>query len=283
MSERNELGSSSDVMSFHARFDADAPMIAGALERDCDCGIQSRATVPQQELIAMVAHELRNPLATMSSWLTLWRTGGDSVSASRVEDVLSRQLRKALRLVDDLMNASRTSGHVVAVEEGPVDMLALVTDELEGICLQLRARGQALELELPTDPVLVYGDALRLQRVIANLLDNSSKYTPGGGHISVRLAREADRACVCIRDNGMGISQVDLPRIFEPFFRAKQARGSVPDGLGIGLALARRLVEQYGGTIEARSDGENRGAEFTISLPLAYLSAAGGRVVAGEA
>jgi signal transduction histidine kinase len=229
-----------------------------------------RTVLRYEELIAVIAHELRSPLAAMANALQICRgTVNGTVLEIRAVELLLRQLQKATRLVDDLLNMSSTADRLSELRNGAVDLMQIVRDATDEIRYEVSARNQVLSLEVPEDPVPVYGDSLWLERLVTNLLDNSSKYTPTGGRIELSLAIENDDAVLRIRDNGQGISHADLERIFEFFFRARQSTGERPPGIGVGLALARWIAERHGGTISARSDGPDRGAEFTVCLPVA--------------
>lgn len=231
--------------------DPDAPM-GSAFHRD--------------EIIAMIFHELRSPLAVMSNVLQACRVGASSLDLAKTQEVLDRQVNRALLLVDDLLDISRL-GRAVPVMDEAVDLSRVVADAIEDLAHQFRARCQGLAVHLPTEAVFVRGHAIRLAQVVVNLLDNSSKYSPVGGQITLRLARDSDQAVLRIQDNGLGITAEDLPHVFELFFRSKHSLDQPQGGLGIGLALARQLAELHGGMIDARSDGHNRGSEFTLRLP----------------
>jgi signal transduction histidine kinase len=227
-------------------------------------------------MVALIAHELRSPLAAISNGLLVCRSGPSPEALAHVHGILDRQIHKALRLVEDLVDLSRP-GSVALTEEAPVDLSRVITDAVEELEHQIRAQQQVLTLELPRCAVLVRGDAMRLQQVVVNLLGNGSKYSPSGGHITLSLAFESDQAVLRIRDGGLGISAEDLPHIFESFFRAGRSFDGRQEGLGLGLAIAQRVIELHGGTIEARSDGPNQGSEFTVRLPAIAATTPGDR------
>lgn len=231
-------------------------------------------SVYRDETVAMIAHELRSPLAAMSNPLEICRTDTAPLMATKARQILDRQLRKALHLVDDLLDIPRLSRIVPVIDEGAIDLARVIAETAEELGYQFRARSQVLVLDLPANPVLVRGDALRLEQIVVNLLDNSSKYSPTGGHITSKLTRESGWAMLSIQDDGLGIHTDDLPYVFDLFFRAKHPLDRLQGGLGIGLALVRQFVELHGGTIDVRSDGHNRGSEFMVRLPLLTARAA---------
>jgi len=233
------------------------------------------STSHRDEIVAMIVHELRSPLAAMANVLQSCRAAPSSLSLAKTRDLLDRQLHIALHLVDDLLDISRLNVAVPEMDEA-VDLSRVVADAVEDLGHQFRVQCQGLAVHLPADAVLVRGHAIRLTQVVANLLDNSSKYSPVGGQITLRLARDADHAVLRIQDNGLGITAEDLPHVFDLFFRSKHSLNRPQGGLGIGLALARRLVELHNGTIDASSDGHNRGSEFTMRLPAAPVHATSG-------
>jgi len=232
---------------------------------DAAAGPTSQLTPYPDELVTLIAHELRSPLAAISNAVVLWRPGTSPQTLANVQDILARQVNKALRLVDDLLDVSRLEFVIV---QDRVDLLQVIAEAVQEIEHQIRVHQQGLALELPADPLFVRGDAMRLQQVVVNLLGNASKYSPSGGHITLRLVRESRQAVLRVRDGGRGISPENLPRIFDPFFRAGTSFDPRLEGLGLGLTLAQRVIERHEGTIGAQSDGPNRGSEFTVRLPV---------------
>lgn len=217
------------------------------------------------DMIAMIAHELRSPLAVMSNVLSVCRASAGSATMPVATDVLNRQVKKALRLVNELMDLARITGE--SLERSPVELRRVVLKVAQELAQELRDCRQTLLLEPSSDPVWVRGDAQRLEQIAAHVLENSCKYTPDGGRIEMALSREEGQAVLRIRDEGAGIPADELPRIFEPYFHGRHAGRHSRNGLGLGLTIAYRLVQLHGGSIEARSDGEGRGSEFTIRLP----------------
>ena len=223
----------------------------------------------KDEFLATLAHELRNPLAPLRNSLHLLRLadGGAGVAAP-IHEMMERQVSHMVRLVDDLLEISRITRGTFELRREPVELATVVRNAIETSDPLIQAAGHELEVELPEEPLVVDGDPVRLAQVLSNVLNNSAKYTPPGGRISIRARREPGTAVVAVRDSGRGISPEVLPRLFEMFGRGAGS-GKPDDGLGIGLALARRLVEMHGGSIEAASGGPGKGSEFTIRLPLA--------------
>ncbi len=235
----------------------------------------------KDEFIATLSHELRNPLAPLRSALALLRMGAPPEDAPRIHTMMERQVEYLVRLVDDLLELSRVTRGDFALRRTRVRMQDVVANAVEATESTVRSRGHELAIQLPAEPLWVDGDAVRLAQVVSNLLDNAAKYTPEGGRIEVRADREGALVAVRVRDNGPGIPAEALPRIFEMFNRGGRGQVRGEAGLGIGLALARRLAQMHGGTVDATSEGAGRGAEFTLRVPAA--SGAGEAEAAGEA
>jgi len=240
----------------------------------------------KDEFLAMLGHELRNPLAAISNSLSvLEQPGVEGERARRQRQVIDRQTRHLARMVDDLLDISRVTLGKIALQRQNTDLFEVIERCLEEAAGPARARNQELRLS-GTGPLVVDGDPVRLEQVISNLLHNALKYTPVGGRIEVELACEGDlpggpdsgftegRRCdngsavVRVRDTGIGISADMLAHIFEPFTQLESSLARSQGGLGLGLPLVRSLVELHGGRIDARSDGPESGSEFTVRLPL---------------
>ena len=221
----------------------------------------------KDEFLATLSHELRNPLAPLRHAVQLLRMD-DGEDAERLHDMMERQVDHLVRLVDDLLELSRINRGAFDLHRDIVDISAVVRSAVETADPLVRASGHSLSVELPDRPLWVDGDAVRLDQVIGNLLNNAVKYTPTGGNISVRASADRDAAVISVRDDGEGIGAATLPHIFEMFSRGDHAGGRGPGGLGIGLALARKLAEMHGGSLTATSDGPGRGSEFVLRAPL---------------
>jgi signal transduction histidine kinase/CheY-like chemotaxis protein len=222
----------------------------------------------KDEFLATLAHELRNPLAPLSNALELWEFAKNNPQQlEELRGMMQRQVRQMTRLIDDLLDVSRISRGKISLRTERVELHTLVTTALESVKPIIGANQQRLEISLPQEPIFLNGDATRVSQVIGNVLHNAAKYTPVGGEIFVRVAREGDKARISIRDTGCGIPPELLSSIFEMFQQVDQTLDRAQGGLGIGLTLSKRLIEMHGGSIEARSEGSGRGSEFVISLP----------------
>jgi PAS domain S-box-containing protein len=228
----------------------------------------AQADRAKDEFLATLSHELRNPLAPLRNALTLLRRMECAdPKAERLQVIMERQLNHLVRLVDDLLELSRISRGVLSLRREPVDVAVVIRSAIETCDPLIQAAGHELSFEAPAQPLLVEGDAVRLAQIVANLLNNAAKYTEQPGSIAVRSRREDGHVVVSVRDTGIGIEPEALPRMFEMFSRGLRDGGQAQGGLGIGLALSRRLAEMHGGTLEGRSEGAGRGSEFVLRLP----------------
>jgi len=224
----------------------------------------------RNEFLAMVSHELRNPLAPLHTMLeVLRRERGSDAKLLRALELMDRQVEQLVRLVNDLLDASGVAQDSFAVVSKPMLLSGALDPAIATTLPMLNGRSQHLSVTLPAEPVQIAGDATRLTQVFVNLLVNASKFTPDGGAIALSADIEEPHAVVTVTDEGSGIDPRFLPHIFDPFAWRPAAHGRAPSGLGIGLTLARRIVELHGGTIEAQSGGLSKGSAFTVSLPLA--------------
>jgi PAS domain S-box-containing protein len=232
----------------------------------------------KDEFLAMLAHELRNPLAPIINATSLMvQCTDDPETLEWAGDVIQRQVQHLTTLVDDLLDVSRITRGKITLEPAPLDVSAFVLAAVEASRPIIDGRRHRLDLEMAREPLRVEGDLTRLTQVVTNLLNNAAKYTPEGGHIRLAVGREGDEAVVTIRDDGFGIPQEMLSQVFDLFTQLEQTLDRSQGGLGIGLTLARRLVEMHGGTVEARSDGPGRGSEFSVRLPLLPEAGPGSR------
>jgi two-component system CheB/CheR fusion protein len=228
-----------------------------------------QASQRKDEFLAMLAHELRNPLAAIRNALEIWRRpDADSVAQARAASIMDRQLRKEVRLIDDLLDVSRIRRGTISLQSASLDLKQTVLEALEELRHELDARQHELSLSLPPGRVPVEGDSVRLEQVVANLLGNSIKFTEPGGHIDLVLEIEGDAAVLRVRDDGIGIPAEQTSAVFDLFFQADRSLDRDQGGLGLGLTLARRLVELHGGTLDARSPGPQQGSEFVLRLPV---------------
>jgi PAS domain S-box-containing protein len=223
----------------------------------------------KDEFLAMLAHELRNPIAPIRNAAEILRLRGPADPAlQRARAVIDRQVTQLARLVDDLLDVSRIRGGKIRLEREPVDLASVISFAVETARPLIEQRNHQLKLDLPAEPMVVEGDAARLSQVIANLLNNAAKFTPGGGFIWVELQRRQGEARIAVRDSWVGISEEMAPRLFDLFAQAETTLGRSQGGLGIGLTLVRTLVEMHGGSVGVRSDGIGKGSEFVVRLPL---------------
>ena len=223
----------------------------------------------KDEFLATLAHELRNPLAPISNGLQLLRLTEDLAPAvKQMGEIMERQVNHLVRLVDDLLEISRITRGKIELRREPVDLITVVGNAVETSRPVIDAAGHQLAITLASAPMVLEADAVRLAQVIANLLNNAAKYTERGGQIWLTTRREHDEAVISVRDTGLGISAEMLPRVFEMFAQVDSTRKRAQGGLGIGLTLARSLVQMHGGRIEARSEGLGKGSEFVVHLPL---------------
>ncbi len=224
-----------------------------------------RASCAKDDFLAMLGHELRNPLAPLVTAVELIKLkAGDRVT--REATVIDRQLKHMLRLVNDLLDASRIARGRVEIARQRIEMAAVVDAAVEMVSPLLQQCDQGVDVSLEPD-LRVLGDPDRLAQVVANLLSNAAKYGEKGGRVSLAATREGPDVVLTVRDHGMGIENGRLAAIFEPFVQAPQALDRAEGGLGLGLAIARVLVDLHGGTIGAQSDGPGTGSAFTVRLP----------------
>ncbi|HEX4420054.1 MAG TPA: PAS domain S-box protein [Kofleriaceae bacterium] len=253
--------------------------------------IAEQANKTKDEFLAMLGHELRNPLAPIVSALQLLKLRGDTRSL-REHQIIERQVRQMVRLVDDLLDISRISRGKIELQRAKTDIRDALAKAAEIAIPLFEKKSQTFEVDTLQEPLLVDGDEARLIQVFANLLNNSAKYTPEGGGITMSVRKVADELFVEVRDDGIGMDPALLPRIFELFVQGYQDVDRPEGGLGVGLTLVRSLVELHGGRVEAHSAGRNKGSTFTVRLPLAkqepsrdpasLLSSAFGSVVARQ-
>ena len=224
----------------------------------------------KDEFLATLAHELRNPLAPISNAMYLLRAeGAHRRRADQVVDMVQRQVHQIVRLVDDLLEVSRITRGKIELRRESVELADVIAAAVETTRPQLDRGGQHLHLDLPPTPLPLDADKARLTQVFSNLLNNAAKYSQRGGEIRVEARAEDGQACVTVSDAGIGIVPELLPRVFDLFVQGENATADAQGGLGIGLTMARSLVELHGGTIEVNSGGRGCGCAFTVRLPLA--------------
>jgi signal transduction histidine kinase len=223
------------------------------------------APVATEEVLATLAHELRNPLNIIL--LALQLHSGDSDPATRrALTMAAHQARQAARIIDDLFELCASSRGSLPLDKEVVELAAVVTAATDATAHLLAARGHRLTVTLPIEPVFLVADPYRLEQVLTNLLANASKCTDPGGDIRLTAEARAGQAVLRVRDNGQGIAPELLPQVFDRFWQGHKDQGA--GGLGLGLALVKSLVELHGGSVAARSDGLGAGAEFIVYLPV---------------
>jgi PAS domain S-box-containing protein len=230
----------------------------------------------KDEFLAVLAHELRNPLAPLRNALHLLRTEPEREVAEQARAIMERQLDSVVRLVDDILDVSRLMSGKVALRKQPIELASVFARAVDVIRAQVEVEGQELIVALPEEPIRFEGDEVRLAQAIGNMLSNAVKYTDKGGRIFLSGERDQERIVIRVRDTGIGLPPDVLPRVFDLFVQADRSLTRSQGGLGIGLTLVKRLVEMHGGRVQAASDGLGRGCEFTVILPIASPSEAGG-------
>jgi PAS domain S-box-containing protein len=261
----------------------------------------------KDEFLAMLAHELRNPLAPIRTAADIMRVLAPAdKNIQRAREMIDRQIQHLTRLVDDLLDVSRITQGKITLHREKLDLAAVVARAAETSRPSIEARRHQLTITLPPEAVCVQGDATRLAQVLANLLDNAAKYTPDGGHIELAVSESGVRsqgsgvwgqgsgetalltpdsclltpeggAILSVRDNGMGIAADLLPHVFDLFTQGECSLARSAGGLGIGLSMVKRLVEMHGGSVEGRSAGPDQGSEFIVRLPLSRSQESGVR------
>jgi PAS domain S-box-containing protein len=227
----------------------------------------SEAARRKDEFLATLAHELRNPLAPIRSAVSILqlREGGDA-ELHMVGELIDRQVRHLVRLVDDLMDVSRITFGKVQLQRTRVDLREIARDAVATSEPLITAAEHRLSLELGAAPAWVDADRVRLEQVVSNLLNNAARYTPQGGSIALKIGQEDAEAWIAVEDNGVGIDRAQIERIFEPFVQVERRDAGGSGGIGIGLALAKALVELHGGSIRAESAGLGQGSCFVVRL-----------------
>ena len=236
----------------------------------------------KDDFLAVLSHELRTPLNATFGWVRLLRSGRLDADASvRALDVIERSVSQQARLISDLLDASRIVFGRLELSRQPVDLPALVAGVVDSVLPSAETQGITLTAALDADAGPVVGDPDRLRQVVENIVGNALKFTPSRGVVTVRLTRAADDARLVVSDTGRGIDPEFLPHIFERFKQSDSTSTRAHAGLGLGLAIVRHLVELHGGQVYARSAGRDKGATFTVVLPIADQIASGG-LGAGE-
>jgi PAS domain S-box-containing protein len=221
----------------------------------------------KDEFLAVLAHELRNPLASIQAGLELLKlNGADVARQARTHDIMGRQMAHMVRLIDDLLDVARISSGKLELEMDTVCVGEIVDAAIELCRGEIERAGHRFHAELPPAPLYVHADRVRLTEVISNLLHNAAKYTPAGGEIGLSVSEDDGQVLFRVTDNGIGIARENLAHVFTMFAQAERARAHRQGGLGVGLGLARRIVELHGGAIAADSEGPGKGSTFSVRL-----------------
>lgn len=237
----------------------------------------------KDEFLAMLGHELRNPLAPIRHSVEILRIkGGAMPELSWAIDVIDRQAEHLTRLVDDLLDVSRITQGKIRLQKEPVELRTIASRAVEASRPFINARQHQLTVTYPESSLCLEGDVVRLTQIVSNLLNNAAKYTPERGRIWLVAEREGEAALLRVKDTGVGISAEHLPHVFELFMQAHPSLDRSAGGLGIGLTVVKLLVEMHGGSIRAFSDGPGLGSEFVVSLPLLVEQRSSGTATAVE-
>jgi PAS domain S-box-containing protein len=237
------------------------------------------ASLAKDEFLGVVSHELRNPLNSIQLWLEVLRhQSGSPEQLRRAIEFIKRAADTQAKLMDDLLDIARIESGKLSMETTTVPLGPIVTAALDSVRLAIAAKGIVIDLRLDQAALAVTGDPVRLQQIAANLLSNAVKFTPRGGRVEVSLTSVGSSASLTIGDSGEGIAPDFLPHVFERFRQADTGSSRTAPGLGLGLSIARQLVELHGGRIWAESPGKGKGATFFVELPLAPIV----RVLAGR-
>ena len=231
----------------------------------------------KDEFLAMLAHELRNPLAPIRSaaeMLKVARLTDERVQ--KTSQVIARQVNHMTSLIDDLLDVSRVTRGLVNLEKAPLDLNRLLTDAAEQVNPLIRSKQHSLTMALSPEPAMVMGDEKRLVQVVTNLLNNAAKYTQAGGQLRLSTEKQGDHVLLQVHDDGIGMRSDLVGRVFDLFAQAERTPDRSTGGLGIGLALAKSLVELHGGELKAESEGLGKGSTFSVRLPLLVNQASTG-------
>jgi signal transduction histidine kinase len=247
--------------------EANAQLVIAALSAQDLQAVAERALTLQKNILATVAHELRNPL-TPISLIAERMVRMPSGELPRMRELIEGQVQHISQLVDDLLDVSRASTGKLRINRSDVDIIHILRAAIDACSPVMVAQKQRFDVQLPEGILWVNGDPGRLALILHNLLANAAKYTPAGGSIKLSVTAEAQVLRISIADNGIGVSAKALPYIFDPYVQDARAIGFNGTGLGIGLTVVRELVEAHGGKVTGTSEGDGKGSEFVVTLPL---------------
>jgi diguanylate cyclase (GGDEF)-like protein len=249
--------------------EANSNLVAAVLAAQAHERAAQEANRQQIRFMAMVAHELRNPLTPirLAAGLLVQRDYANAASVARLQSIIDGQVTHMARLIDDLLDGSRLSTGKLRLERGAVDLQHVINVAIATCAPAMRAKTQTFTSNLLSDPIAFHGDAIRLTQVFSNLLDNASKYTPTDGHIALNATISPSTIVISVSDDGIGIAADDLLSIFDLFVQDRRGLVMANGGLGIGLAVVRDLVSAHGGSVVAHSMGRDQGSTFVVTLP----------------
>jgi signal transduction histidine kinase len=263
---QDDLGLAEDLAQRAALVVDNARLYRAAQQARAEAEAANRA---KDYLLSTISHELRTPLSSILGWVAVLRQGKlTPEDGTRALETIERSGRMQAKLIDDLLDVSRIVAGRLRLDLHPVSLADIIEHALDTIRPMADEKGVRITVTLGPVAGAVSGDAMRLEQVVWNLLSNAVRFTPTGGQVNVRLEPAGTEAQVIVQDSGKGIAPDFLPRVFEPFRQGGQAASRREGGLGLGLAIVRHLVEQHGGRVTAHSDGEGKGATFTITLPV---------------
>jgi signal transduction histidine kinase/integral membrane sensor domain MASE1 len=226
------------------------------------------ADARKNNFLAVLAHELRNPLAPIKNSVDILKLSADTAIRAQAENIIERQIKHMIHLIDDLMDVSRITRDKIELRKQPTKLQDIINCAVETSDSLIKKHGHELAVHLPEDPVWLDADFDRVSQIFSNLLNNAAKYTPNGGRIEVNVKKKETSVVISVRDNGIGIPENMLQRIFDMFSQVDSSLDRSQGGLGIGLTLAKRLIEMHGGNITVSSPGINGGSEFLVTLPI---------------
>jgi signal transduction histidine kinase len=230
----------------------------------------------KDDFLAVISHELQTPISVVVGWLaTIRQRRLNQEELDHAIEVVDRNAGIVSRLVDDVLDRSRIATGTLRLDPQMISLATVVTAAVDQVRSKIESAEIRLEMLIPAEDATIVGDSIRLQQVFANLLSNAVKFTPKGGHLSVGINIDHRDARVTVADTGSGIAAELLPHVFDAFRQGHETRRQSPQGLGLGLSIARYLIERHDGTITASSDGPGRGSAFVVCLPLAQHSKTG--------
>jgi signal transduction histidine kinase/ActR/RegA family two-component response regulator len=223
----------------------------------------------KDEFLAMLAHELRNPLAAVNNAVTVLKMSSEPESRNWASDVVERQVRQLVRLIDDLLDVSRITSGKIRLRKTFVDASVILDEAVEAARPLIDERKHRFFMSIERGALPLHVDATRVEQIVLNLLTNAAKYTESGGTIALTARREGGQAVIRVKDDGIGIMPEKLPEMFKLFTQGERALARSEGGLGLGLTIVQKLAEMHGGSVEAMSDGPGKGSEFLVRIPLA--------------